>query len=513
MRVHLDRREPRQGGRSGDDAIVFATSVLHFRDARADSKARRIPGLVGPRGGVCEDRQMKMRYLPGPVSSFLLATCAGLALAASAHAQEAVAGAGEVETLGLESGPQDLPGRPPRPPAPTEPTPEELPDWFGGKPYWEWSRAFGDVGGARTALEDWGLTISGSYTFDWTSVWDGGVRRGASSRSLLDINAALDFEKAFKIEGGTAFIDFMSTDMRGGSLDVGDFQSFDNLEAGANVDQISELWYEQKLLDGRLRIKAGKIEANAEFNTLQCVGPFLHSGAGFNITQLSFPTYPNSATGVVVFVKPTEQWYIGGGFFDGSLAVGVQTGRRGPDTLFEGNEYYFIGETGLSWSEVGPLGKGRVAAGGWVNTARFNRIDGGTERTTEGAYVLGEQQLLRRGETDDDDTKGLFIFARYGYADDAIASLGNHVTGGLVLHGTFGGRDNDSTGVLVSFADMSDDPAATFAHDETAIECFYRISVTPFVTITPDFQYIVNPSGSASIDDAVVGGLRIKVSF
>ncbi len=32
--------------------------------------------------------------------------------------------------------------------------------------------------------------------------------------------------------------------------------------------QFFELWYQQKLFDGRLRIKLGKVDANTEFNVI-----------------------------------------------------------------------------------------------------------------------------------------------------------------------------------------------------------------------------------------------------
>lgn len=61
---------------------------------------------------------------------------------------------------------------------------EEPRDWFGHKPYWEWSRATGDWGGARSKLEGMGIDFEGSYTLDWSSVRSGGDRRLASHARL-----------------------------------------------------------------------------------------------------------------------------------------------------------------------------------------------------------------------------------------------------------------------------------------------------------------------------------------
>jgi len=264
------------------------------------------------------------------------------------------------------SGPQDLPGkvdgsreRPPT--APEEPPAPDAPrEWFGHAPYWDWSRLTGDWGGGRTWLEDKGLSIGASYTLDWSSVWSGGLRHVASTRSLLDVNATLDLDKVAGLMGGTVFADFYSSDMRGGSRDIGDFQGVDNIETGDNVDQIAEFWYEQVLFDGAVRVKVGKIDANSEFAISNSNPYFLHGSAAVSPTAYAIPTYPNPAFGGVVFWYPTERTYVAGGFFDGSAAVGVNTGRLGPEPLFHGSEYELIAEAGCSWESLGSLGCGRV---------------------------------------------------------------------------------------------------------------------------------------------------------
>ena len=250
-------------------------------------------------------------------------------------------------------------------------------EWFGGAPYWEWSRALGDLGGLRTAAEDAGLTISASYLVEWTGVWSGGVSNNASRNSLFDVNTSLDLEKALGWQGGSFFIDFYSTDSTGGNEDAGDFQVFSNIETTQNVDQIAELWFEQVIFDGAARIKLGKIEANSEFAFIEGAAEFINSSAGFSPTILALPSYPETATGVVLQVRPTEALYLSGGLFDGAATVdGVATGRNGPRTFFSdrtSDDLFFIGETGLAWSFSAGR-DGRVASGVWHHTGEFERL-------------------------------------------------------------------------------------------------------------------------------------------
>lgn len=405
-------------------------------------------------------------------------------------------------------------------------TPASPREWFGKGPeflaWWEWSRVTGDWGGGRTFLEENGLTIAGSYTLDWQSVWSGGINNVASTRSVLDINASLDLGTAFGLTGGTVFFDFYSSDPRGGSRDVGDYGGVSNIETTDNVDEIAELWYEQWLFDDVARVKVGKIDAQAEFALPRVAESFLGSAPVTNNTLLqTMPTWPNPSTAAVLYLYPTENIYIGAGFFDGSPSDGKNTGRQGPRPLFKGDEYYYVAEAGLTWKKLGDQARlGRVGLGGWHHTGTFARFDGGEENGTNGLYVLGEQQILTRGDQAEDAelddpsaARGLFFLAHAGIADEAVNTAGFTIGGGLVLRGTFGSRDDDSVALFVCYSDLSDDDSAGFEGDETSIELLYRVQLTPAVTIVPDLQYILSPGGAPGVDDALVGGVRIEVAF
>lgn len=441
---------------------------------------------------------------------------------APALGQDALANVEEAELLSESVGPGETPGRELAPrtrpaPAATESAvaPPETREWFGGAAWWEWSRVSGDWGGARTTLESWGIDLGGSYTLDWSSVWSGGIENRASTRTALSLNATLDLDALVGLPGGSVFIDFLSSDMRGGSRDAGDFHSISDIETGRNVDQISELWYEQTLFDGILRAKVGKIDANAEFGFPAIGADFLNGADVLSPTAyLANPTWPNPAMGAVLFAYPTEQIYVGAGFFDGGVAVGRGTGRNGPRELFKGDEFHWIGEAGYSWSEVASLGQGRIAGGGWYNSGAFDRFDGGTERGTHGWYAVAEQQLIRRaGWEDTDDPRGLFAFLQYGWGEEDLNPAANHAALGVVARGTFEGRDDDGAGIYLSWVDLSDDDAAGFPEDEYLIDAFYRVQLTGWMTVQPTIQYVGNPAGSDEVDDAVVGAVRFEITF
>ena len=48
---------------------------------------------------------------------------------------------------------------------------------------------------------------------------------------------------------------------------------------------------------------------------------------------------------------------------------------------------------------------------------------------------------------------------------------------------------------------------------ETVIEANYQIILKRWLSITPDLQYIIRPSGSSAIDNALVLGAQAAISF
>ena len=453
----------------------------------------------------------------------VLAFAAGLARAEDPPADS---GKGTVATASEEIGPEDLPGKQRgdrekaevKPPAePKEGDPAAVRSWFD-TPWWQWTTATGDWGGVRTKLEDHGISIAGSDTLVWSSVWSGGLANRASTRTLLDVNITFDTAKmtgdAWK--GGSFYVDYNSTDDRGKLGDSGSYQATNSIEIGKNVDQISEAWYQQKFWGDTLRVKAGKVDANAEFAFLASLADFLSGPTVNSPNILSFPTYPNQATGLVAFVYPTKQWYIGAGVFDGATQDGFATGTRGPATFFSdtrSSSWFTIGETGLTCEDLGDLGTGRVAAGVWHHSGGFARFDGTEQFGATGAYAEAEQQLVRRGASDADKAKGWFAMWQASVADENVSACRAQVAVGTIAKGTFKGREDDTAGLYVSYCNMSQAVGSPTGRDETLFEGFYKVQLTPWVSIIPDIQYIMNPGGTGHVKNAWAGSFQFTISF
>lgn len=378
--------------------------------------------------------------------------------------------------------------------------------------WWEGGRLTGSWAGLRGQLEDAGLAFEGSWTVDLSSVLGGGLRRRGVQRSLVDVAARVDLSRVVGWAGAALYADYQVLTGANGSDDAGDIQGFSSID-GRDLAQLSELWFEQRLFDDRMRIKLGKVDANTEFAFAENAGGFVSSSMGMSPTIL-LPTYPDPATSVNVFVAPSEPTYAGIGVYDGAAVRGVHTGSRGPATFFDDfAELFTVGEVGARW---GDALAGRLGIGGWYQDGAFDVDDGaGTthRRGTAGAYLVLDQSLWRANESSDDE-RGLAGFVMWGWTEPAVAEIEHHLGGGVAWRGPFAARAADELGVGASWVGAGDalDPAIRRTHELT-IEIYYAAAVSGWLVVEPDLQWISSPLGAADADDAWVGSLRLTLTL
>jgi porin len=189
-------------------------------------------------------------------------------------------------------------------------------------------------------------------------------------------------------------------------------------------------------------------------------------------------------------------------------------------TAFGGEDYFFyIAETGITPlldSPNGPL-QGAYRIGIWYDPqpkANTDLSDAGKSYRDDVGFYLTFDQMIAKENTDPQDSQGLGLFFRYGNADSRRNDLTNFWSFGFQYEGLFDGRDVDVLGAGFSHGTFSDKASETFTDDyESVFEVYYSAIITPWLTISPDFQYVTNPAGVGTIPDAVVVGARILMSF
>jgi carbohydrate-selective porin OprB len=358
----------------------------------------------------------------------------------------------------------------------------------------------------RARLEEQGIAFTASLWLDAHRVERGGLERGSVMNSYLDLSATFDLGALAGIDNALVFANAYATNGRNVSDLAGDWQVLSNTANDRHIEQLAQLFYEQTFADGAWRLKLGKADVNVDFAAASHAGEFVQSSAGFSPTIFALPTYPEPSTGGALFWQASEALSLGVGVFDGAANAGFHTGSRGPSTLFgTPSDLFAIGEGNVTWC-VGEEGlAGRLALGTWHHDGDFARFDGGSDAGTGGNYAILEQELARV------DGGSIASFTQWGEADDAVAEVDQHLAAGVVATGCFE-RPDDAFGVYWSRVRFSE-ALGTSASSETACECFYRWQVRPWLALKPDVQWIANPGGDATLDDALVLTLRLHADF
>lgn len=161
-----------------------------------------------------------------------------------------------------------------------------------------------------------------------------------------------------------------------------------------------------------------------------------------------------------------------------------------------------------------------VTVGTWRYTARFEPwpVDGVAQagRNNAGGYLVAERRLTQVESDSPDDKRGLAGFLQAGLANARYNRITHYLGEGLVYTGLTSG--DDRVGVTVAHAGLGG-RYRTFegingiavAAAETVAELTYRRSLTSFVTVQPDLQYIIHPSNGPTRPNALVLGLRLEI--
>jgi porin len=189
----------------------------------------------------------------------------------------------------------------------------------------------------------------------------------------------------------------------------------------------------------------------------------------------------------------------------GGLNFALQQGNRGVLTLFQVSYFrnHAPDDKGLP---------GQYSFGGFYDSNRLSSLStpNATESGTYSIYGLFQQMVYRDGGAS--SQKGLTVWGETALAPQAsVNPMPYFVGGGVSYQGLMPGRDNDvaSMGVI----------AGTFSHyiprttAETVIEANYQITFNRWFSVTPDMQYVIRPSGSSAIGNALVLGAQLVIHF
>jgi porin len=383
-----------------------------------------------------------------------------------------------------------------------------------------------DWAGLRTALSELGIKPTASYTINLMGNPSGGQSRGFTYAGTLQASIFWDLDKllrlpglSFNIGGAWSTGKNLSADYIGNNFWVQ--SAFTAPGDGSNNLTLGELYLQQELFGNSLTLAAGRLVPAITFATMPVLNNYINQGinpvpGALWTNDETFTSYPPGVEwGAQAIYNLSPAFQLAAGMFNtnqssalggkGGLNFALQQGNRGVLTVVQLN--YFLNHT--------PDDKGlpgQYSFGGFYDSNRFASLNnpGSTKSGLYSIYGLFQQMIYRDGEAG--SQKGLTVWSEAAIAPKSTVSVMPYfVGGGLSYQGAIPRRDDDIASAGVIYGTFSRYIPRTTG--ETVIEANYQFSLTGWLSITPDIQYVIRPSGSSAIKNALVLGAQVQIVF
>lgn len=399
----------------------------------------------------------------------------------------------------------------------------------------------GDWGGSRARLSEQGVTFQLGYVGEVAHNLSGGAEHLTRYADQWLFGSTLDLNSLWGWEGGTFQASVTDRDGRnlGADARIGNDMLIQEIYGRGQTWHLTQFWLNQKLLDGRLQAKIGRLGVGEDFASFSC-----------DFQNLAFCTaQPGNLVGSYWVNWPTSQWATRIRY-DTSQETYVQIGAYQVDPRYVDDEYaHYNGwkldfpngttgaliplETGWLPTLTGLPGSYKV--GIWYNTSKgddlyydVNRhprgmtgLDPLKRHGQYGAYVNFQQQL-----TGTAGGHGATAFFNVSQADRNTAQLDGQISMGVQYQGPFE-RSRDQIGVALAathnnprYADFIRQSDARTGRNtiaggdyEYVGEVYYGWSPVPSMSFRPNLQYILHPGGTSQNKNALAVGLKSVIAF
>ena len=389
--------------------------------------------------------------------------------------------------------------------------------------------------GVRDKWQAAGVTFKPDWTGEVFGNVSGGAGKGVVSDGVFELPLTLDFDPLtggavkdlmFKVNAFYIYGTNLSTRY------VHDFSGSSNI-AAYNTLRLDELWVQKGLWNNTVTVRVGNQAIDNEFFVSGSAAMFIGSTFGtFTLLANNIPfapVYPTASPGVRINYQPDPHYYVMAGVFGADKSLAQNTNDKdGLRFSLDANSGMLVAaETGYLMNQ----GKndsglqGTYRLGALVDTGNFpiiasesnSDLNGGAVQQSGVNYLVYgvvDQQLYADGP------RNITIFARPGGAPSNSNFVDYYVDGGFNFTGFLPGRDKDIAGIAVGRSHVSKDFSNAQVAEghapysaETYLEATYKLQLTPWWNVQPDFQYVITPSGEAGSHNATIIGVRTYVLF
>lgn len=274
---------------------------------------------------------------------------------------------------------------------------------------------------------------------------------------------------------------------------------FDGSAGEPNYFYIPILYLKQTFNDEKLYFMAGKLDVSdwCDTNVAANSGDteFLSSSLVYN---LSIP-FPAKGIGAFGGIKFTDWNY----FQMGISNVKSKATTTGINDLFNNNfEPFIIGEFGITPKIHELQGNYRFII--WDSENKIEQFNQENDKDNDyGAAISFDQEI----------TKKITLFLRYGYADKNVRKISQFLSGGFMITDLIPWRKNDYLGFGISQSFISNAYQSTHEADtasaETMYETYYSIKLNEILLLIPNLQVVTNPDADKTAKNDVVAGIRV----
>ncbi len=342
------------------------------------------------------------------------------------------------------------------------------------------------------------ISFEACYVGDFGRNFRGGIMQDDFYLGMITLSSSINSQGLGLWHGGSINISLSNTHGRSLSSDIiGDAQVVSNIDNGLSTILYSA-YYQQEF--GNLNIFAGKHDLNSEFMICDNSMLFLNSSAAVVPTaslNLPLSIFPRPVMGAGALWSNGKHIGLRSAVYDASAP---DTDELNADMVPSFDEYIALAE--LEYFSDSTHTK--IKAGAFYHTEDTEPIGKGSAKSYNySVYLNAEQQLLSLGKADL-SACGHIGIAPYQYNGSsmfyALGAVANNVYGkyslGLMYYNMAYSRESEN-------GDAS----------EQVIECTALFPITDNISVQPNIQYIVTPSGNSELDNALIAMLRIAVSF
>lgn len=396
----------------------------------------------------------------------------------------------------------------------------------------------GDWGGARTQLHERGVDFQLGYFSEPAYNISGGDEHLLRYADQFTVDASFDLDKLLRVPRAIFKVTLTYRDGRSltTAADLHTLLEVQEVYGRGNILRLTEMSYEQVVVDGLLDAKLGRLGVGGSFFDWSCQFMNLSFCGELpgNIVATWY-NWPVSQWGARLRLRLNEDMRIEAGIY-----------QINPRNLTDGTTLSFSGGIGsmipveFDWSPRFGSAQlpGTYRFGAWYDTSSQPDVFLAANHQplvlnpglpalmrngTSGVYLNAQQQLTGSSA----NSPGLSVFFNWVEADHETATLSELLSLGLLYTGPFSSRPLDVVGFAVGrtrvnprvaegqqLQNSSGTGAPVPVQDaEYPIEIFYNFNLTPWLSVEPLLQYVVHPGGTNVYPNVLVAGANIAITF